>query len=506
MENRFINGPAGRFIFLAIFVFSFALNAQEKDSQKGQNTGDGLSFQIQKIQKLYANGKNIKNNWLAFELIDANYYFAASIFAKRHLIANGEHNDIFEEALEKIVVKTGVEVFADLPEDILTKAKGPTLALVLGLRKFREKRYQESLKALEIIPAHHRFGPEALLISGTIYNLQGMQNKAIDLYRTCHRTATYAANKSKHEKLERYYSLISEFCLIHTARMEYKNKQYDKSLMLYDDIDKNSYQWPYILLEKAWGQYQSQDYNRTLGLLVTYKSPLLDSYFFPEAELLTALSYFKLCLYDDALQIIDNYYADYRPKSESLKLTLAKLAKEKNGFLATIFKQRSEKEDLGPFISKLATQIRKEVKFNLDLLTLRRAQDEIQAFNSWPNSMVKYLLIGEIQDMANYLEHGLNQYVASKFYKFINDVHKFSYELFNIKLEILSKKRGLIYSNLKLVADRARGSEINVKRKSTQHFWDFRGGFWADELGEYSFGLKSNCQEIGIKNAQGDKQ
>jgi hypothetical protein len=74
-----------------------------------------------------------------------------------------------------------------------------------------------------------------------------------------------------------------------------------------------------------------------------------------------------------------------------------------------------------------------------------------------------------------------------------------SYEMFNIKLEIMSKKRDLVYSSKKLISDRGRGSFDNVKRSSEQHFWTFDGAFWADELGEYSFGLKSNCETVENK-------
>jgi hypothetical protein len=66
--------------------------------------------------------------------------------------------------------------------------------------------------------------------------------------------------------------------------------------------------------------------------------------------------------------------------------------------------------------------------------------------------------------------------------------------MFNLKLELLSKKREEIYnSKLDLANDRVRGTENNLKLKSQQYFFDFNGSFWADELGDYSFGLNSKC-------------
>ena len=84
----------------------------------------------------------------------------------------------------------------------------------------------------------------------------------------------------------------------------------------------------------------------------------------------------------------------------------------------------------------------------------------------------------------------------TQMFSFINDMHKFSYEMFNIKLEVMSLKRDLVYNNETLISNRSRGSQENIKRKAQEHFFTFNGEFWADELGEYSFGLQSNCKRV----------
>jgi hypothetical protein len=39
-----------------------------------------------------------------------------------------------------------------------------------------------------------------------------------------------------------------------------------------------------------------------------------------------------------------------------------------------------------------------------------------------------------------------------------------------------------------------------VKRSKFEYFWNFHGAFWADELGDYSLGLKSNCKTLKSEN------
>jgi hypothetical protein len=61
-----------------------------------------------------------------------------------------------------------------------------------------------------------------------------------------------------------------------------------------------------------------------------------------------------------------------------------------------------------------------------------------------------------------------------------------------LKLEILKKRKERLYSNKK--QDEGKRGDIQfVERNAKQYFWDFNGEFWADELGDYVFALRSEC-------------
>ena len=94
------------------------------------------------------------------------------------------------------------------------------------------------------------------------------------------------------------------------------------------------------------------------------------------------------------------------------------------------------------------------------------------------------------------MEKLINRHALEYVYYFLNSIHYFSYEMFNLKLEIISKKKDLIYENKKLASSRAIGSFDQVKQDKYEFFYKFNGEFWADELGDYSFGLKNNCKVV----------
>jgi len=61
-----------------------------------------------------------------------------------------------------------------------------------------------------------------------------------------------------------------------------------------------------------------------------------------------------------------------------------------------------------------------------------------------------------------------------------------------IKLEVLGRAKQKLYFASESES-RSRGNVRYIKRNEKQYFWTFNGEFWADELGDYVFSLKSEC-------------
>ena len=62
-----------------------------------------------------------------------------------------------------------------------------------------------------------------------------------------------------------------------------------------------------------------------------------------------------------------------------------------------------------------------------------------------------------------------------------------------IKLEILAQKKERLYQTDAPVGNKKRGDVKYIDRNDKQYFWTFNGEFWADELGDYVFALRSEC-------------
>ena len=87
----------------------------------------------------------------------------------------------------------------------------------------------------------------------------------------------------------------------------------------------------------------------------------------------------------------------------------------------------------------------------------------------------------------------IGAYVKSQMDIYSQQINQAFIDMSYIKLEVLERKKTSLYDpgyNM----NRGRGSIANLKRTDKQYFWTFNGEFWADELGDYVFSLKSECQ------------
>lgn len=404
--------------------------------------------------------------------------------------------------LEELLYYTGIEILEDYDGSLLKKYPSSSTRFILGRKAFKEKKYPQALTLFNLIHTDHRFYPESRLLAAQIYALHNRDKKQEEATTQCQKSAEKLEESSPSTKIKRYFRMVNEICQVNKARYHFRKGELQESINAYDKIPKNSYKWPYILLEKAWVFFQMEDYNRALGLLITYKSPLLDTYFFPEAEYLTALAYFRLCLYEDSMIVINQYYQSYRPRFQALDQVLKQNRNSQNYFYDLMFKPGDDLKKHEEFVRHIITRLKKQIRFNLDFNTIYKINKEMRAIHAREPKAVQAKLLPHLHEVKSNMTAKINYNAKTDIFEFLETVPFFSSELFKLNLEIIARKKDLVYGNKKLISDRSRGDYSNVKRSRFEYFWKFQGAFWADELGDYSLGLKSNCQAVRIQTEE----
>ena len=148
------------------------------------------------------------------------------------------------------------------------------------------------------------------------------------------------------------------------------------------------------------------------------------------------------------------------------------------------------------FIKQIVTRMKKQTRFSLDFNAIHKITQELKRIEQNEKSAIKSKLLPHLTEVKDNMIAKINYNAKTDIFQFLEQVPFLSSELFKLNLEIISRKKDLEYANKKLIADRSRGDYSNVKRNKFEYFWKFQGAFWADELGDYSLGLKSNCQTV----------
>jgi hypothetical protein len=297
-------------------------------------------------------------------------------------------------------------------------------------------------------------------------------------------------------------------CFAGEARTLYQMDRFEEADVVYDKIPKQSFVWTEILFEQGWNSFARNEYNRTLGKLVSYKSPALKFVFNTEVDVLRAQSYLALCLYQDANQVINEFNSKYAPVGEQVK----KFVETNQHNLPMFYEagKRAVKGTLytsegiyrmanqfvrGPYFENLVSSEEDTEKERAAISDFSANQPGVETraggfpgfLNQVLNWRVKTIqLLGGMFVKNSYLDYHS---------ALIADFEKMAF----IKLEMLKRAKDQLMHTQPLASteDRSRGNVIPTRRDD-QMYWTFNGEFWNDELGDYVFGLESECKGNGV--------
>jgi len=432
---------------------------------------------------------------LARELVREGLYFAAIPYMKEFLLSSRRiYGKEINNILEKIITEVGTRQFEVLPINILEKSNAPSVRYILAKKLFREKRYNSALNLLKKnIPRDNAISPFAWMLKGSIESILNQHSNSIVSFKRCIDYADHWSGKLDGEWRKRQLGMTRDYCIVGIPRTEFAMGNYEDAKSHYLDLSKDSYIWPEILFEEAWNSFYLKNYNRTLGKLVSYRAPIFSYIFNPEIDVLNALTYMDLCLYDDAQLVVDRFYKDYSKNVRVIEKFLADHRKNYK-FYYVVAKDR-QKGNVGraKLLNDLMNAIIRDPAYAELYQTFLKGSAELKKIKSMPNSFFKNTMGKNLFTALTLQRDLIGAYVRNNLNQYVYQINKTFEFMSYIKLEIISRRKKELYT-AKVDVARDRGSVEYLTRTSKQYFWTFNGEFWADELGDYVFALKSECK------------
>jgi hypothetical protein len=427
-------------------------------------------------------------------LVNSRLYYSSIPYIKEYLTTtSGVGSAEIDDLIDEVVSKVGIRQFEVMPNRFLSNSKAPMLQYILAKKLFREAKYEEALSILRVsIPRNHPARPFALSLEAGIYSITKRYNDAVRVYQECISSSRSSMSRTKDPTRLRQLTVNRDYCIVGIPRTQFAGGEYLKANLSYLDLDKSSYVWPEILFEEAWNSFYLRDYNRTLGKLVTYKAPVLDFIFNPEVNVLESLSYMEMCLWDDTGKVVDDFYSRYERDHTELKKFLISQGKNYRYYYLLAQSRLSGNVRGNELLNTLLYAIVRDPAYAELYDSFQNGRDEIEIVNNVNIPNFKRILNLNLRESMILQRDMIGAYVRSQLEQYVNQMNQTFIDMSYIKLEVLDRRKTSLYSP-DVSMNRGRGNVQNLQRTDKQYFWTFNGEFWADELGDYVFSLKSEC-------------
>lgn len=365
------------------------------------------------------------------------------------------------------------------------------LALLYLDQRNRDQALKSLDQALQINPENE----ESLYLKGLTYVKSGEDAKATPYFETLYKRNQNANAKSREQKDEAIVAL---------ARVNYNLKNWPTAIELYREIPKDSHLFRQVLKELSWAYFRNGQFRSALSVLQSLNTPYYENFYDPESWALRSIILLFICQPEElerSVQFFDKFYVtaysslrlwnEQNHKDEKHFTIVAEMVRalEKNKDLTPISKEipffffRTLLEN--PDISQKFSYLNK-LKKEKQILNTQFKSNDHRKFNAFGNKILNLRIksvsnqIGRLvkQQLKN-LEVELSDYVTQ--FEFIN------YEFLDIKKHMAKK----VY-----LAQGQPEAEPEIRKimiESGFQYYPFEGEYWRDELGNYQYLGKNQC-------------
>lgn len=450
-------------------------------------------------------------SWVTLGLANAGLHNAASYFFIRTLQSGNK------QAIRRVLTETQdllMKVGGDLLRKYLIRhtayedydlVNRSAYLYSLGKDALLDGKEERAIGYLNGISPKSSLWPYVLQLRGAAHAILGKSEEALRDFSACaEKSGSYVSSKETYyaRQQSREAEDLKARCKAGHARTLYQLNRFTEADRVYDAIPKASFVWPDILFEQAWNSFGRQEYNRTLGKLVSYKSPALSFVFNSEVDVLRAQAYLLLCLYDDANKVINEFNGKYEKISREVKgfvesnsSSLSVFYEAGKSALGGPLHTRNEFHRLmnrfvrGPYFQSLVST---EAAVNNEAAAIGKfalmqrlgSREPGSGFPGFLDQVLKWRVRSVKLLGGAFVKNSLIDYHAAM----MSDFDKMAF----IKLEMLSRAKDKLLARKTSTESRSRGN-IEPSRRDDQYRWGFNGEFWTDELGDYVFGLESEC-------------
>lgn len=192
------------------------------------------------------------------------------------------------------------------------------------------------------------------------------------------------------------------------ARIQFQQGAYKDAFKSYLLVDKSNPLWLQAMVESAWTQILSEDYEGAAGNMFSLHTDFFKNAFSPESYVVRTVGYLNLCQYGDSIQVLSQMKKRYAPWKEKLE-TYQKTYKKPDDYYETLkaWVNNSDLSEIHGLPRSFIVELARHPSFTNVQAQINTYEDEISKFNSVALNLIKRER--ELATMARSAQSELNE-------------------------------------------------------------------------------------------------
>ena len=442
----------------------------------------------------YYLGASLNKNGL---LHSAQYYF-------QKVVKEGPSSGaLFSSALAKMVeisdqTKDPIYLIRTIgkihPDDYPGKVKDD-LYYYQGVRDFEKKDYNRAKRNFAKLGRSSTHFVQARYFLGAIYNQQNRKRKAFKVFADI-------INRDFRGDPETIAS-VKQLSFINMARIRYGVEQFGKAAELYERLPRMTDNWPTALYEAAWAHFMAENREyRALGHLLTLNSPFFRRVWSPEASILEALTFYRICEYEQVEDILNAFKANYGPIQTTIEDMLVPYTEGQKPlealYLSLYGAESREFRKLPPAVYRRVESNRRFGGPHNRVIQIQKELERIKGQKAtWRNSEVGKALVELLKKQKKIYMRIAGVALANELGQVRDQLGDLMGQEALIRFEVVSGEYRKYQSRFRNpeAADVQEGVEFDFATNPEVAYWPFNDEFWEDELGYYERDEPGDCKE-----------
>ncbi|MBQ3367801.1 hypothetical protein IJG44_02745 [bacterium] len=530
--------------FAVMLVTSCAtqLTVREKEMKKYEKIDaslvEGMPEAITKVVNAY-NSEDYFTSAVGFYAImknqewdrlhdTARYYYAESLFrmglyqASEYQLAEilfeGSESHYFVSSLLKLLAvtyKTEDEkvlfaVLSNVDYEALPKKFANELTYYLGKINFYNGQDEQALKMFSQVKDYSSFYPKAKYFLGVIQVRQQMFADAMKSFTEIKEMPDDKYIGTDIKKLKGMAELaLGE--LYYAAAWQSQNKlaMFNVALNYFSNVGRDNAQWFESLFARTWASLMIGRFDSTLGTVVTLRSPFFTDIYFPEVNIVEAVTYYNLCQYDEVNNVIDYFfgvYPDYQKKMASwLENVSTKTGLDIYKELLVMYKQ-AQAGEATELPEAVLRNILTESLFVRKYNHIKEIERELVIIEKSPESFKNSVIAQDVSKKMMYqlttLRNEAGVWLVQRVQNLNNELGQLIADMRAIRFEMTDSMKSSLEKE-ELYGKEVKEEEETVQKKTemnpsvpqNSYYYPFDGEYWEDELGYYFFNVDNLCKE-----------